>query len=1130
MRLRQYWGPSLLLLAGLAGPVTAQSPDFVISVEDPPERARPAVQNDLMVQFERDVEPFLNAHGWVKRGPGTPLEFRAWSNYTQFIERGEIRIILPGARDSNEPLAVLPVKPGGIATWSLGASAEGEVDYTYRVYDSRGRIDETRPKRLILGQGSRPNRGDLLFHAQENALKRQTIPVDGSAVTVSGGGVFSGERVLFAGQDVPVDANGRFSSTQFLPEGPQIVSVEIVDGDGRILRQRAENVAVADEDFFYVALADVTVGKGSSSGPVASVTGIDQFDGSVFVDGRIAFYLKGKIRGDWLLTASADTGEGPVEDLFNNFLDRDPRSVLGRIDPNAFYPVYGDASTLVDDAPSDGKVYVRLQKGANDVLWGNFRTTETQNELTGFSRALYGARLKSGTEAVTESGARRGAIEVFAAEPGTEQSRQEFRGTGGSLYYLRNRDILRGSEQVWIETRDPVTGIVLQRQELRIGDDYDVNAFQGQLQLKNPLLASGRGSTLVAGSSGKSDQFLVVTYEYSPGLSAPNDLVVGAVGSYWISERLRLGASALRQNGSAQAQTLGGVDVTYHVSDATTIRLEAAQSKDQGTATLRSLDGGFSFTTLPNSRAGTTARAGRLDVDTQFETETLKNGVARLTARHREGGFSGPGQQTDEDISDLTAQVSADVGERLGLGLKVDATDAPSQTVTAVEGNVSYRLREAHTISIGVKADDVTTNTASASPSLSTSGRRVDGQLRYDYEPLDANWSGFAFGQTTLDRSGGRVSNNRFGLGGEWNLNDRLTLGGEVSNGDGGLAARITGSWAVDDRSRVYTSYELSNDRESSTRVGQIGQFTLGGETRLSDRLSLLAEQTYQHGDGPRGRTNLVGLDYAPNDSWVLGSKIEVGDLTDPVSGDLDRRSVSFSSDYHADDYRYSGVLEYRLDRASGKRNSWTTRHSVSYDATDDWTLLSRLDYQLSSDTAVVQDTEFAEFILGAAYRPTQNDRWNALFRYQYLYDSGAAGQLSSNNAALDYAQRSHVLSADVTYQISPKLALGGKIGGRIGEIRDLTTNGPWVKSDAMLGIIRADYRMTSTWDMLGEYRVLWSDTGQNSTQGGLIAIYKRFKENVKLGLGYNATDFSDDLTNQGYHARGWFANLLATY
>jgi len=58
MRLRQYWGPSLLLLAGLAGPVTAQSPDFVISVEDPPERARPAVQNDLMVQFERDVESF----------------------------------------------------------------------------------------------------------------------------------------------------------------------------------------------------------------------------------------------------------------------------------------------------------------------------------------------------------------------------------------------------------------------------------------------------------------------------------------------------------------------------------------------------------------------------------------------------------------------------------------------------------------------------------------------------------------------------------------------------------------------------------------------------------------------------------------------------------------------------------------------------------------------------------------------------------------------------------------------------------------------------------------------------------------------------------------------------------------
>lgn len=1117
-------------LAWAAAPVLAQSPGFTIVVEDPPGREQPVRQGDLTVQYAPDTEPFLNAHGWVRNGRATPLEFRAWSNYTTFISRGEIRILLPGARDSESPLAVLPIRPGGVATWSLGAAADGEVDYVYRVYDGAGRYDETAPKRLTFGRGARPDRGELLFHAQENTLKRQTIPIAGSAVTASGSGVSARERVRFAGQDVPVDATGQFKSTQILPVGPQVVTIDVVDGDGRILRQRAQNVAIADDDFFYVALADVTFGRGSGTGPVASVTGSDQFDGSIFVDGRLAFYLKGKVRGDWLLTASADTGEQPVEDLLDNFLKRDPRSVLGRIDPDAFYPVYGDASTRVDDAPSDGKLYVRLQKGAHDVLWGNFRTKAAQNELTGFSRALYGARLSSGTQSVTSGGQRRGAVEVFAAEPGTVQSREEFRGTGGSLYYLRNRDILRGSERVRVETRDPVTGIVLSSQPLRLGDDYDVNAFQGQLQLNNPLLASGSGGTLVSSSTGTTEQFLVVTYEYSPGLTARDDLVFGGTAHYWITDRLRLGASALQQDGTTDAQTLAGVDLTFHVSDATTIRLDAARSEDQGTPSLRSLDGGFSFSTLPNSGAGVSANAGRLEIETEFASGRLRNGTARLVAQHREAGFSGRGQVTDEETTDVTAQISADIGERVGLGLKVDVSDATSQSVSAVEGDISYRIDPARTVSLGMKADDVTTRSANASPTLSTNGRRVDAIVRYDYAPEDARWRGYVFGQATLDRTGSRVSNNRFGLGGSWDPNAQLTLGGELSGGDGGFATSITGSWAVDDRSRIYTSYELQNNREAASQAGRVGQFTLGGETRLSQSTSIFAEQNYQHGDGPRGTTHVVGIDYAPNDSWVLGTKAEAGRLADPVSGDIDRRAVSFQGDYRSERARYSGVLEYRLDRGASTRETWATRHSASYDASEDWQMLGRLDLQVSNDSAASNDTEFAEVILGAAYRPTDTDRWNALFRYQYLYDSGSAGQVSSNGGSLDYAQRSHVLSVDATYQLNPKLAIGGKIGGRIGEIRDLALKGPWVKSDALLGVARVDYRLLPTWDVLGEYRLLASDTGQNRTQGGLVAVYKRFNENVKMGVGYNATDFSDDLTNQDYDARGWFVNLLAAY
>ena len=99
-----------------------------------------------------------------------------------------------------------------------------------------------------------------------------------------------------------------------------------------------------------------------------------KFDNKVFFDGRLAFYLKGKIRGDILLTAAADTREQPVKNLFSNFTSKDPRFLLRRLDPEKYYPVYGDDSTTVDDAPTQGKFYVRLEKRATAMSCGVIST------------------------------------------------------------------------------------------------------------------------------------------------------------------------------------------------------------------------------------------------------------------------------------------------------------------------------------------------------------------------------------------------------------------------------------------------------------------------------------------------------------------------------------------------------------------------------------------------------------------------------------------------------------------------------------------------------------------------------------------------------------------------------------
>ena len=44
---------------------------------------------------------------------------------------------------------------------------------------------------------------------------------------------------------------------------------------------------------------------------------------------------------------------------------------------------------------------------------------------------------------------------------------------------------------------------------------------------------------------------------------------------------------------------------------------------------------------------------------------------------------------------------------------------------------------------------------------------------------------------------------------------------------------------------------------------------------------------------------------------------------------------------------------------------------------------------------------------------------------------------------------------------------------------------------------------------------------------GALVALYRYMGEHFKVGVGYNFTDFSDDLTDLSYDQHGVFLNLV---
>ena len=120
-------------------------------------------------------------------------------------------------------------------------------------------------------------------------------------------------------------------------------------------------------------------------------------------------------------------------------------------------------------------------------------------------------------------------------------------------------------------------------------------------------------------------------------------------------------------------------------------------------------------------------------------------------------------------------------------------------------------------------------------------------------------------------------------------------------------------------------------------------------------------------------------------------------------------------------------------------------------------------------------DTDYVEASLGLAYRPVDNERLNALFKYTWLYDLPGNDQVISG-ATGDYlalAQRSHILSVDVISDLAPWLSIGGKYGFHYGEVKCRVGGGSgfdeeWQRSSATSASC-ADLRLIKNWDLLLE-------------------------------------------------------------
>ena len=254
------------------------------------------------------------------------------------------------------------------------------------------------------------------------------------------------------------------------------------------------------------------------------------------------------------------------------------------------------------------------------------------------------------------------------------------------------------------------------------------------------------------------------------------------------------------------------------------------------------------------------------------------------------------------------------------------------------------------------------------------------------------------------------------------------------------------------------------------------------------------------------------------------------------TGADTRRKATGVGFGYGGNALQWSSAIEYRqddaeqLDLARTKRSAWLLRNNFKLQLTPDWRMIGKLNRSVSdSSLGEFYAGGYTEAVVGYAYRPVQFDRLSALVKYTYFYNVPTTDQVTLQNTAAEFIQKSNIAALDLTFDLTARWSIGGKYAYRQGQVSLDRQVLDFFDNAAQLGVIRVDWRFRRGWESLAEVRTLDLPNVNQRRRGALAAIYRYIGKDFKVGAGYNFTDFSDDLTDLRYNHRGIFVNLIGT-
>ncbi len=1083
------------------------------------------------------------------------LRFRVFTNYFPFINTWELGLYkrdkvgvktliktLKGERDELYNISY-PINEGD---YEIGDT----IFYQLKVFQNEDIFDIVREKRIefikrVENQNLDENDDTLDSNSLEaiwgqNSIEKQNIPIRGSRVRIVGRNFPINQSLEYRGQRLQVDQAGNFLVEEHFPIGEHKIQVNVTDRDTKDKFMVPFDLSVSGNYFFAVAIADMRIGSSKLSEQIAGVDSDDTYDSEMFTDGRLAFYLKGKVKGKYLITAQMDTTEGPIKNMFDSVFRKDSEALFRRLDPDRYYPVYGDNSTTTETAASQGQLYVKVEVDQSYILWGNDNLETTRTLLSQYNRTLYGAHAKYKSRKQTKFGENRTSLSVFAANPESLLGHNEFRATGSRVYRLRHNDIIQGSEKIVLELRDRDTGLLVSTSSqivLEPFKDYEFDYLAGRIVLTREITnfdIDGSSSVTTGGTnnSGREQYFLVADYEYSPFGNDLDETSVGGSLEKWIGDYVAVGGTYVEEGRAGSEYSLKGLDATLKLGQQSFVKAERSETDSvQSSANFISEDGGLSFfqkeldlSTNPQDQSGKAlAVESRLFLNDFIKSEKT-DAVLTTWYRDYEAGFSTARRQVGADLKEYGLDYEMTLNSSNTIKSKIAVTDQTAgQKEQILVLSYGKDFRNGTTVSAEYRKEDQTNSSTGQDDSGSVIGLQLN-------QRLTRGWTVYGRAQDSVKEEGNYQENSRWALGTKFRISRKFEGTAEYSDGDRGESHLFGLGYNVSESHRVYSNFGRSIDTSS----GEISDgVTLGQRKRFKSGVSLTQENQFTTTQSNSGVGQLYGLDYNLNQKFNLRTNYSNTRLTSQIDdSETLRENVGLGVTYTQNqDVRASSQFSYVEDEGvedgtdtnNQKIRQYILTNSLNWRLSPSHSFLIEADYSNSVDRNTDEDlARFIEGNLGYAYRPVLNDRFNFFFKYTYLYDLDSRAQENARND-----QRVNIFSLEGSYDLTRKWQLGSRVAYKVGSERLIRGQGPWIDSALAFAQLRARYHIVKKWDGLFELRLIDTVNAQESEMGLLLGIDYHLGNNFKVGAGYNFSNFNDDLINFNFNSQGWFLNVV---